>query len=83
MSPSQDIVMGIFYLTCDFSPVPDLKPKHRFGTLVEALMAYELGKVGIHEKIEVRITQGQTVEVHKGMPRDVPRSRAVVTTVGG
>jgi DNA-directed RNA polymerase subunit beta' len=83
MSPSQDIVMGIFYLTCDFSPQaqqPD--PSRCFATPTEALMAYELRRVGIHEKIRVRIDHDRIVESHKEMPKAVPHSRIVTTTVG-
>src|SRR5262245_46646228 len=62
MSPSQDIVMGIFYLTCNFSPEEGIKPSRTFASPVEAMLAYDLKKVGIHEQIRVRIPRTRMVE---------------------
>jgi DNA-directed RNA polymerase subunit beta' len=64
VGPSQDMVMGNYYLTV---VVEDLKPAtaqsaaskprklHMFRDPYEAMMAYDMGKIGIHEKIRVRI----------------------------
>ncbi|MBN2563834.1 MAG: DNA-directed RNA polymerase subunit beta' [Phycisphaerae bacterium] len=82
MSPSQDIVMGVFYLTCDYGETGEQKPKRSFKDATEAMMAYELGKIAVHERIRVRVVQDKIVEGHKEMAKDVPASRVIVTTVG-
>ncbi len=82
MSPSQDIVMGIFYLTCDFSPDSREEVGAAFASPMEALYAYSLGKVGVHERIRVRVPQNRMVEGLKEQPREVPANHVIVTTVG-
>ncbi|HKQ47679.1 MAG TPA: DNA-directed RNA polymerase subunit beta' [Phycisphaerae bacterium] len=82
MSPSQDIVMGIFYLTCDHAHEASLEPKRSFSTFQEALLAYELGKISIHEQIRVRIDREQMVEGQKKRPVPVAANRVIKTTVG-
>ena len=84
MSPSQDIVMGIFYLTCDYAPGdpdPNRRP-HFFSDTHEAMMAYSEGKITIHEKILCRITRKQVVVSQKRGPEPVPPNGLVETTVG-
>jgi len=82
MSPSQDIVMGIFYLTCNFSPddTPDIK--HTFATPMEAMLAYDLKRVTIHETIRVRINRDRMVEGQKDRSIECPENRIIKTTVG-
>ena len=53
--PSQDMVLGSFYLTLDKSGEPG-EGKY-FGRMDEAVMAYENGELGIHAKIKVRVTK--------------------------
>src|SRR5690606_12725547 len=84
MSPSQDIVMGIFYLTLDFSPLPpspDAKPR-RFASEEEALLAYAQGRISIHEKIRVRIRRDRIITSQKKGPEPVPANKIVETTAG-
>ncbi len=82
MSPSQDIVMGIFYLTCDHATEATQKPRRTFTNPTEAFLAYELGKVSIHEAIRVRVERTRMVEGQKKMPIDMPKDRIITTTVG-
>jgi DNA-directed RNA polymerase subunit beta' len=83
MSPSQDIVMGIFYLTCDHAQERGAPGKAKsFSTPSEALLAYELGKIAIHEPIQVRIDREQIVEGQKKRPAPVPARRVILTTAG-
>ena len=84
MSPSQDIVLGIFYLTCDYSPTRgDSGRKLRyFSHPHEAIMALDTRKVTIHEKILCRIGREEVVSAHGAGPEPVPASRIVETTVG-
>ncbi len=83
MSPSQDIVMGIFYLTCDHhKSIKKPKATRCFYSESEAIMAYDTGKLGIHEPIKVRIARNAVVEGQKKLPRDLEGKRIIETTVG-
>jgi len=84
MSPSQDIVMGIFYLTCDYAP-------ERSGTSVqrrffshphEAFLAHYLGRVSVHEKILCRVRQDRVITSQTGGAEAVPANHILETTVG-
>ncbi|MBX3396145.1 MAG: DNA-directed RNA polymerase subunit beta' [Phycisphaerae bacterium] len=83
MSPSQDIVMGVFYLTCEhhYFDKPD-DPKHTFANPVEAMLAYDLKKIGIHERIKVRVDRERIVEHFKELSKPMPDNKVIVTTVG-
>jgi len=84
MSPSQDIVLGIFYLTCDYSATPgatDRKPPF-FSNAHEAMLALDAKKIGIHDKILCRI-EGQEFVASQGSPAEpLPANRMIETTVG-
>ncbi|MEX2387524.1 MAG: DNA-directed RNA polymerase subunit beta', partial [Phycisphaeraceae bacterium] len=105
ISPSQDIVMGVYYITSIPEPlspelVKDLENRSaelsdkqikqmravmEFKDPVEALMAYDLKKIHIHESIVVRLPEGQYVDMvtdQTGEPSPMPASRRLVTTVG-
>ncbi len=53
--PSQDMVLGSFYLTLDKSGEPG--EGKFFSGKDEAVMAYENGELGLHAKIKVRVTK--------------------------
>jgi len=83
ISPSQDIVMGVYFIT---TSVPDERAENqlkRFKDRREAILAYDTRKIGIHEKILVRL-DGFTkiVESQTGPTKDIPANGRVVTTVG-
>ncbi len=85
MSPSQDIVLGIFYLTCEYAPGDPVEGQRlpMFADEHEAMMAYHSGKVGIHDKILCRIRRTHVVENLKSPgPVAVPANRIVKTTPG-
>jgi len=82
MSPSQDIVMGIFYLTCDFSPEGEQEPTRGFSSPTEAMLAHALGKLGVHETIRVRISQDEVVDGLKERAKPVPKGKVIVSTIG-
>jgi DNA-directed RNA polymerase subunit beta' len=83
MSPTQDMVMGIYYLTTDHvSPKITAQEAPHFGHPHEAMLAYAHEKIGMHDKIVVRIDHGKMVESPKGDPVPVPKNRRVLTTVG-
>jgi len=83
MSPSQDIVLGIYYLTF-MSPNHSRDPKNMraFADPHEAMLAYSMGRIAIHEPIRVRIRRARMVSEHKAGPEPVPANGRIVTTVG-
>ena len=53
VTPSQDMVIGIYYLS---EMVPDAKGAGRaFSDLDEAIMAYDLGELALHAPIKLRL----------------------------
>ena len=54
--PSQDMVLGSFYLTIDKKGEPGEGNIYR--NFDEAVMAYENGELGLHAPIKVRIDEG-------------------------
>ncbi|MGI6452852.1 MAG: DNA-directed RNA polymerase subunit beta' [Syntrophomonadaceae bacterium] len=55
VTPTQDMVIGLYYLTY-MSPEDWSKENVRvFSSADEALMAYELGQITLHEKIKVKL----------------------------
>src|SRR5438874_8689828 len=53
ISPSQDIVLGIYYITVDREG--DKGEFKLFNSVTEAFMAYDLGKIAMHTRIFVRL----------------------------
>ncbi len=83
MSPSQDIVLGIFYLTTDHvSERVDEKQMKCFATPYAAMYARAMGRVGLHEFIRVRLPHQTIVEGLKDAPRPLRERELVVTTAG-
>jgi DNA-directed RNA polymerase subunit beta' len=86
ISPSQDIVLGVYYITTSNNdgPVDSTKCK-RFKDPVEALLAYDMRKISIHESIIVRLPKdrfGAIVDGPKDAPKALPASLRIQTTVG-
>ncbi|RMH30891.1 MAG: DNA-directed RNA polymerase subunit beta', partial [Planctomycetota bacterium] len=85
ISASQDIVMGVYYITTtqvDFEKV-DEKQIPRFKDRHEAILAYETGKIGLHDAISVRLERfAEVVEKERGPVAPMPENRRIVTTVG-
>ncbi len=78
ISPSQDIVMGCYYLT-----VPRRGEKGEgkvFASLNEVHMAYSQGQVGIHAKVKVRIPAEKRVKTSSKAP-ETPGG-IIETTIG-
>jgi DNA-directed RNA polymerase subunit beta' len=92
VGPSQDMVMGNYYLTVameELRPVGAPAPQKRvlplFRDAFEAMMAYDMGKIGIHDKIRVRIPH-PIVKDKAGEkrydPKDGKTVHVIETTVG-
>jgi len=83
ISASQDIVMGVYFIT---SMTPDdraEKDLRSFKDRREAVLAYEHGTIGIHERIAVRL-DGFTefVDNQGGNTKKLPAHGRLVTSVG-
>lgn len=53
VAPSQDMVLGCYYLTAD-NPAADLGKDRYFASLNDAFKAYEQGQLALHARIWVR-----------------------------
>jgi DNA-directed RNA polymerase subunit beta' len=92
VSPSQDIVMGVYFLTVGHDPRPGTaeppKATVHFKDIPEALMAFSLpagapGRISFHDPISVRLPQfTEIVEDQKKPAVPMPANRRVQTTVG-
>jgi DNA-directed RNA polymerase subunit beta' len=84
VSPSQDIVMGVYFLTYldlhDKRPVEELR---RFRNSMEAILAYDHGQISLHEPIVVKLQRfDRVVSSEKGEIEQVPQNRRILTSVG-
>ena len=59
ITPSQDIVLGVFYVTSEREN--DLGEFKRFNSAAEAMLAFEQGKVRMHSRIFVRLGERDRV----------------------
>jgi len=63
--PSQDMVLGSFYLTIDHAGEPG--EGHVFRDFDEAMMAYQNGYLGLHAPIRIRVTRNIDGVDHTGI----------------
>jgi len=84
ISPSQDIVMGVYFITVmDEESSKDPATMPNFKDRQEAIMAFEHGTIGLHQPIVVRIDGfDEIVTSQKGVPEPLPANKRVVTTAG-
>ncbi len=76
MSPSQDIVLGNYYITV---MRPDEKGEGMcFRDRFEAITAYEMGKISIHAKVKVNVGKGKKVINENGS-----KNNGVIETTAG
>ncbi|AQT69858.1 DNA-directed RNA polymerase subunit beta' [Anaerohalosphaera lusitana] len=64
MTPSQDMVLGNYYITC--MRVDQKGEGMMFRSTQEAITAHELGKVAMHAKVKVCLPEGKMVRTKKG-----------------
>ncbi len=64
VGPSQDMVMGTYYLTYMSSDKKEKGYGMMFRDTYEAMMAYDSGKVSLHAKVKVRISQSEKTVVN-------------------
>ncbi len=83
ISPSQDIVMGVYFLTTELPDEREHKTYKAFKDRMEALLAFEHGTIGIHEKILVRLDGfKEVVEAQGGPTKPMPKDGRLITTPG-
>ena len=84
VSPSQDIIMGVYFLT--YMNEDDGKQDHElraFRNVSEAILALDHGQISLHERIAVRLNDFDKVVTSQGStPVDMPENRRLITTVG-
>jgi DNA-directed RNA polymerase subunit beta' len=76
ISPSQDVVMGCYYITSEQQTSKG--DGMHFASPAEVEMAYSQGKVGTHAAITLRLPEGRIVKGDRGLK---PGGK-VLTTVG-
>src|SRR5829696_1190429 len=70
ISPSQDIVLGIYYMTVDREN--DLGQHSIFNSIREAMMAYDLGEIAMHSRVFVRLSdRTEIVPDDKSAPQPI------------
>ncbi len=82
--PTQDMVLGSYYLTIDKVEAESIKNKDDrsadttfgegkyFSSTDEVIMAYQLGEVGIHAKIKVKLSKVEDGEIRTGIVDTTP-----------
>ncbi|SHI05158.1 DNA-directed RNA polymerase subunit beta' [Clostridium grantii DSM 8605] len=68
--PTQDMVLGVYYLTIDKDGVEG--EGKRFASVEEALMAYHVKSIDIHAKIHVQMTKEIDGEIMSGIIETTP-----------
>ncbi|MEW6026897.1 MAG: DNA-directed RNA polymerase subunit beta' [Planctomycetota bacterium] len=87
ISSTQDVVLGINYLTLEspqFRNVPESKPKSKaryYDGLTEALIAYDRREISVHTPIDVKI-DGKPVVTKSGPDKPVVSVNIYRTTLG-
>ncbi|TWT88136.1 DNA-directed RNA polymerase subunit beta' [Pseudobythopirellula maris] len=78
ISPSQDVVMGCYYITMDVPEAPG--DGMAFSSFAEVEMAYSLGKAHTHARIKFRLKPDQCLREEHGDPSKA--GRVIDTTIG-
>ncbi len=83
MSPTQDIVIGVFYLTTGHvSPKVEPNEVPTFAAPFEAMLAYDHRRVAIHDQIWIRVDHDYVVSGVNDVAEPMADNRRVLTTVG-
>jgi DNA-directed RNA polymerase subunit beta' len=85
IGPSQDIVLGIYYLTVAHRGEAGEREAGKelaFHDIHEALLAYHRKQIGMHTLIKVRVERDHVVQNESKAEEPVPANKIVTTTVG-
>ncbi|ODS33774.1 MAG: DNA-directed RNA polymerase beta' subunit [Candidatus Scalindua rubra] len=66
ITPSQDIVLGCYFLTAQVNEKEEEKKLKSFSSYEEVLMAYTEKKVGIHTQIKIRLQSNKSIIINEG-----------------
>jgi DNA-directed RNA polymerase subunit beta' len=84
VTPSQDMVLGCYYLTAP--PAPEAGSGRAFHAPSEVLTALDLGKLRLHDPVQLRLPVDKVVmaEECEGALRELPRKsgQLIATTAG-
>ncbi|MBX3379820.1 MAG: DNA-directed RNA polymerase subunit beta', partial [Phycisphaeraceae bacterium] len=81
--PSQDIVMGVYFLTYQAPDEKTEKELKMFKDRREVMLAYDQNKIGVHERIIVRVDGfTKVVENQGGGVKEMPANKRLITTAG-
>ena len=83
ISASQDIVMGVYFITFIDPEEKPIEKMPMFKDRREAILAMETGKVGPHDRIVVRVDGfSHVVDAQNAAPKAMPANGRIVTTPG-
>ncbi|RNC80747.1 MAG: DNA-directed RNA polymerase subunit beta' [Phycisphaera sp.] len=84
ISPSQDIVMGVYFITLMAQEgETDPQKMNTYKDATEALLAFDHGKIDLHEPIVVRVEGfDHVLTEERGSPEPMPENNRIVTTPG-
>ncbi|MBI1190738.1 MAG: DNA-directed RNA polymerase subunit beta' [Tepidisphaera sp.] len=83
ISASQDIVMGVYFITFMTPDEMPIEKMPKFKDRKEALLALEQRKIGPHDRILVRVDGfDQVVEAQGSPAKKMPENNRLVTTAG-
>ena len=83
ISASQDIVMGVYFITTTIAEPKPESELPRFKDRTEAILAYDSKKIGLQDLISVRLDGfANVVNAQRGPIEPLPDHGRVVTTVG-
>jgi DNA-directed RNA polymerase subunit beta' len=80
VSPSQDIVMGVFFLThMDLNDTRKEEDLMKFRNAQEAILAYDFKKITLQERIQIRLPRYPTfVSDEKGKIEPMPENGRII-----
>ncbi|MGR3317500.1 MAG: DNA-directed RNA polymerase subunit beta' [Candidatus Anammoxibacter sp.] len=82
ISPSQDIVLGCYYLTISPNKLSEKVKVKKFCSTEEVILAYNDKKIKLHTLIEVRLEHGKEIIGDKLGQESSTSSNLCLTTVG-
>ncbi|HEY6379457.1 MAG TPA: DNA-directed RNA polymerase subunit beta' [Candidatus Dormibacteraeota bacterium] len=85
VAPTQDIILGAYYLTQERGPAPTdlaaIRALPTYSDVAEALIAFDQATVLLHDFVRVRMPRAQMVSTPYG-EEPPPGTELVITTVG-
>jgi DNA-directed RNA polymerase subunit beta' len=64
VAPTQDMVLGCYYLTIEREDTEDLRPVARFADETEAMLAYDFGRIDTYAESEIKDHHVPHLQLH-------------------